>query len=54
MRLWSGQAPGTENWSAAEEEADVTLPGAGKIHVITNVTVPRSQSYALRSPTARR
>jgi acetyl esterase/lipase len=40
LRLWSGQAPGTENWSAPEEEADVTLPGAGKIHVITNVTVP--------------
>jgi len=40
MRLWSGQAPGTENWLAPEEEADVTLPGVGKIHVITNVTVP--------------
>jgi dienelactone hydrolase len=40
MRLWSGQAPGTENWSAPEEEADATLPGIGKIHVITNVTVP--------------
>lgn len=40
LRLWSGQAPGTENWSAPEEKADVTLPGVGKIHVITNVTVP--------------
>jgi acetyl esterase/lipase len=40
LRLWLGQAPGTEEWSAPEEEADVTLPGVGKIHVITNVTVP--------------
>ena len=40
MRLWSGQAPGTENGSAPEEEADVTLAGVGKIHVITNVSMP--------------
>jgi hypothetical protein len=23
LRLWSGQAPGTETWSASEEKADV-------------------------------
>ena len=40
LRVWPGPAPGTESWSAPEEEADVTLPGVGKIHVITNVTVP--------------
>jgi acetyl esterase/lipase len=40
LRLWSGQAPGTGDWSAPEEEADVILPNVGKIHVITNVTVP--------------
>jgi acetyl esterase/lipase len=40
VRLWPGQAPGTEGWRAAEEEVDVTLPNVGKIHVITNVTVP--------------
>jgi acetyl esterase/lipase len=39
-RIWPGQAPGTEDWKAPEEEADVTLPNVGKIHVITNVTVP--------------
>ena len=40
VRLWPGQAPGTEGWKASEETAEVTVPGAGKIHVITNVTVP--------------
>jgi acetyl esterase/lipase len=39
-RIWPGQAPGTEDWKTPEEEADVTLPNVGKIHVITNVTVP--------------
>lgn len=38
--IWPGQAPGTENWNAPEEATDVTLPNIGKIHVITNVTVP--------------
>jgi acetyl esterase/lipase len=40
VRVWPGQAPGTEDWKAPEEGNDVTLPGVGKIHVITNVTVP--------------
>jgi acetyl esterase/lipase len=40
IRLWPGQAPGTDDWKAPEEEADVTLPAVGRIHVITNVTVP--------------
>lgn len=40
VRIWPGQAPGTEDWKAPEESADVTLPIVGKIHVITNVTVP--------------
>jgi len=40
VRIWPGQAPGTEDWKAAEEEADATVPNVGKIHVITNVTVP--------------
>lgn len=40
VRLWPGQAPGTEEWKGPEEEADVTIPNVGKIHVITNVTVP--------------
>ena len=40
LRLWPAQAPGTEDWKAPEEEADVTVPPVGKIHVITNVTVP--------------
>ena len=40
LRVWPGPAPGTEDWTAPEEGADVTLPSVGKIHVITNVTVP--------------
>lgn len=40
VRVWPGQAPGTEDWKAPEEGVDVTLPNVGKIHVITNVTVP--------------
>lgn len=40
FRIWPGKAPGTEDWNAPEQTADVTLPNVGKIHVITNVTVP--------------
>ena len=40
VRIWPAAAPGTEDWKAPEEQADVTLPAIGKIHVITNVTVP--------------
>ena len=40
IRLWSGQPPGTENWSGPEQSADVQLPNLGKVHVVTNVTVP--------------
>ena len=40
IRIWPGQAPGTEDWTGSEEAADVTVPNVGKIHVITNVTVP--------------
>ena len=40
VRIWPAQAPGTEDWKAPEEDADVNFPSVGKIHVITNVTVP--------------
>jgi len=40
MRIWPGDAPGTEDWKVPEEGADVSLPNVGKVHVITNVTVP--------------
>ena len=40
VRIWPGQAPGTEDWKAPEEGANVTIPAIGRIHVITNVTVP--------------
>lgn len=40
VRLWPGAAPGTESWSGPEAELDADLPGAGKVHIVTNVTVP--------------
>src|SRR3569623_1748023 len=40
VRIWQGLAPGTEDWTGREDGADVTLPSVGKIHVITNVTIP--------------
>jgi acetyl esterase/lipase len=40
LRVWPAQAPGTQDWKGLEEGVDVTLPNVGKIHVITNVTVP--------------
>ena len=40
LPIWPTSPPGTENWKGPEEEADVTLPVIGKIHVITNVTMP--------------
>jgi dienelactone hydrolase len=39
-RLWPGQAPGTESWRGPEQGADAELPNLGKVHVVTNVTVP--------------
>ncbi|MFL6845940.1 MAG: alpha/beta hydrolase [Allosphingosinicella sp.] len=40
LRLWPGPAPGSESWTGPEEEADADIPGAGRIHVVTNVTIP--------------
>jgi acetyl esterase/lipase len=40
LRLWPGAAPGTESWTGPEEEADADIPAVGRIHVVTNVTVP--------------
>lgn len=39
VRLWPGAAPGTESWTGPEAALDADLP-AGKVHVVTNVTVP--------------
>jgi len=39
LRLWPGAAPGTQDWTGPEAEADADLP-MGKVHVVTNVTVP--------------
>jgi acetyl esterase/lipase len=45
VRLWPGQAPGSEKWVGPEEQVDVELPGQGKVHIITNVTVPTLTVY---------
>ena len=38
--LWPGQPPGTRSWTGPEEHVDVELPNLGKVHIVTNVTVP--------------
>ena len=40
VRLWPGRPSGTENWTGAEQEVDAELPNLGKVHIITNVTIP--------------
>jgi acetyl esterase/lipase len=40
IRLGPGPPPGTESWSGPEQAADAELPNLGKVHVITNVTMP--------------
>ena len=37
--VWPGAAPRTESWTGAEVELDADLP-AGKVHIVTNVTIP--------------
>jgi acetyl esterase/lipase len=39
VRIWPAAAPGTENWSGEEVQLEADLP-AGKVNVVTNVTVP--------------
>ena len=39
IRIWAGQAPGTENWSGPEEDKAGEV-AAGKIRIKSNVTVP--------------
>jgi acetyl esterase/lipase len=51
IRLWPGQAPGSESWTGPEEEADADIPGVGRIHVVTNVTIPTVTVF--RPPTGR-
>ena len=38
--IWPGQAPDTEGWTGPELAVDAELPNIGKVHIITNVTVP--------------
>ena len=40
VRIWPAAPPGTESWTGPEVEADAELPGAGKVHIVTNVTIP--------------
>ena len=45
VRIWPAAAPGTEDWGGAEVELDAEVPGAGKVHIVTNVTVPTISVY---------
>lgn len=40
VRIWPDRPPGTESWTGAEQEVDADLPNLGKVHIITNVTIP--------------
>jgi acetyl esterase/lipase len=40
VRVWPAAPPGTSSWTGPEVELDAELPVAGKVHIITNVTVP--------------
>ena len=45
VRIWPAPPPGTESWTGAEVEVDAELPGGGKVHIVTNVTVPTLTVY---------
>jgi acetyl esterase/lipase len=40
VRVWPAAPPGTSDWTGPEVELDAELPVAGKVHIVTNVTVP--------------
>jgi acetyl esterase/lipase len=40
IRVWPGAPSGTESWTGSEVELDAELPGSGKVHIVTNVTLP--------------
>lgn len=39
VRIWPAAPLGTESWTGPEAELDADLP-AGKVHIVTNVTIP--------------
>ena len=39
-RIWPGPAPDTASWTGPEQAVEADLPNIGKVHIITNVTVP--------------
>jgi dienelactone hydrolase len=45
VRIWPAGAPGTESWRGPEQTVDADLPNLGKVHIITNVTVPTLTVY---------
>jgi acetyl esterase/lipase len=52
--VWPGAAPGTGDWTGPEVELDAELPVAGKVHIITNVTVPTLTIFRPKSGSASR
>jgi acetyl esterase/lipase len=40
VRIWPGAAPGTADWTGAETDTPLKIPGAPLLHMISNVTVP--------------
>lgn len=51
VQIWPGRPPGTESWTGAEQAVDTELPNLGKVHIITNVTVPTLTIFRPRHAT---
>ena len=45
IKIWPGAPPGTEDWSGAETDKTLTIPGQPPIHLVSNVTVPTLTVY---------
>lgn len=45
LRLWSGPAPGTENWGGPETDRTINPPGGPTLHMVSNVTTPTLTVY---------
>ncbi|MBB5685955.1 alpha/beta hydrolase [Sphingobium boeckii] len=52
VKIWPGQAPGTEDWKGPETDSPVKLPGAAPISMVSNVTVPTLTVYRPKAETA--
>ena len=45
VKIWPGAPPGTADWTGAEVDQPLKIPGQPTIHMVTNVTVPTLTVY---------